>query len=419
MLKTIKIKIASLLQGGFFHIFIGNTLVKMIGFISSIVIVRLVDKNEYAYLAYADNLYNYVIAFAGLGMTSAILKYCTSAKTKEEDKAYYVFAMKYGTLFEGVLSVLIIMYVTFATIPFPEAKIIVYILAVYPMATNLLNTTMSYLRAHAENVKYSQSALVQTCVAFVGSVILVSILGIQGIAIARYTAVTVAIICIVKTVRKHCGKIQKKKLNKTEIKGFMAMSISLMIANLFSMIMPINEMTLVNQLLQSEVITANYKIATMIPSQISFITQSIIIYYFTILARKQNKEEVWELSKKVGILSGGIIFIICLCGALLTPWLIVFVYGEQYKDAIILSVVFWIVNGLNAGIRMVPMNFLPAIGIAKFNAIMAAVSCLVHFIIAYIAILKWGIWGAGLSTGIIYIGSGIIYWLYYRRKCME
>ena len=74
VIGIIKEKLQGLLQGGFFHIFVGNTLVKMIGFISSIVIVRLVDKNDYAYLSYADNLYTYVISFAGLGMTSSILK---------------------------------------------------------------------------------------------------------------------------------------------------------------------------------------------------------------------------------------------------------------------------------------------------------------------------------------------------------
>ena len=79
MYHTIKEKIVGLLRGGFFHIFIGNTLVKMIAFISSIVIVRLVSKNDYAYLTYADNLYNYAISFAGLGMASSILKYCATA----------------------------------------------------------------------------------------------------------------------------------------------------------------------------------------------------------------------------------------------------------------------------------------------------------------------------------------------------
>ena len=416
---VIKEKLQGLLRGGFFHIFIGNTLVKMIGFISSIVIVRLVDKNDYAYLAYADNLYTYVMSFAGLGMTSAILKYCATARSKEEDKAYFVFAMKYGTAFEGLLSIAVVMYVSFTAIPFPDAKGIVYALSLYPMITNLLNTIMSYLRAHGENVKYSQSALIQTSVAFVGSAVLVLKFGVMGIALARYLAVTCAILWVTKVIQRKCSNVEKEKLDKKEIKAFMSMSVALMVSNLFSMIMPINEQTLVNELLQSEVISANYKVATLIPSQMSFITQSIIIYYFTILAQKENNKEVWKLSKQVGILSAGIIFLVTIAGVILTPWIITFVYGEKYSDASVLSIVFWIVNALNAAIRMVPMNFLPAIGIAKFNAGMAIGSCIVHFGIAYFAISTWGIWGAGIATGIIYVGTGLIYWIYYRKQCLK
>lgn len=120
--EKIKSKLNGLIKGGFFHIFVGNTLVKMIAFVSSIVIVRLVDKTDYAYLTYADNLYNYVVSFAGLGMTSSILKYCAAADTEQEDRAYFEFAMKYGTLFEAILSLIVVLYVALTSIPFPNAR---------------------------------------------------------------------------------------------------------------------------------------------------------------------------------------------------------------------------------------------------------------------------------------------------------
>ena len=148
-------------------------------FISSIVIVRLVNKNDYAYLTYADNLYNYVISFAGLGMTSSILKYCASAKSQEEDKAYFAFAMKYGTLFETILSLIVVAYVTFSVIPFPEAKDIVYVLVLYPTLNNIINTVLSYLRAHGENQAYARAAVIQTAGVFIFSVVFVIVIGIK------------------------------------------------------------------------------------------------------------------------------------------------------------------------------------------------------------------------------------------------
>lgn len=408
-----------LLKGGFFHIFLGNTLVKMIAFVSGIVIVRLVDKNAYAYLTYADNLYNYVISFAGLGMSSAILKYCASAKSKEEDKAYFYFAMKYGTLFEAVLSVTVIAYVTFATIPFPNAKEIVYLLVLYPVMNNVINTILGYLRAHGENKAYANAAVIQTGFVFVGSVVLVLLCGINGIALARYIAIGITILFTAKVLKHNLADTRKVSLTSIQIKEFMIMSISLMISNLFSLIMPINEMTLINELIRDEVITANYKIAIMIPSQLAFVTQSIVIYYFTIIAKMNEGKEIWKLSKKVGLLSAALIIVISIVGAVTSPLIIRLVYGTQYEDAIGLSMVFWIVYALNAAVRMVPMNFLPAIGVAKFNAVMAAISCVVHLVITYMAISQFGIWGAGIATGIVYIASGVVYWIYFRKKCLR
>lgn len=419
MYQKIVEEIRGLLKGGFFHIFLGNTLVKMIAFVSSIVIVRLVDKNAYAYLTYADNLYNYVISFAGLGMSSAILKYCAAAKSKEEDKAYFGFAMKYGTLFEVLLSVAVIVYVTFATIPFPEAKEITYLLVLYPVMNNVINTILGYLRAHGENKAYANAAVIQTGFVFVGSVVLVLLFGINGIALARYLAIGITIFFTAKVLKRNLSETSKVRLTSTQVKGFMIMSISLMISNLFSLIMPINEMTLINELIRDEVITANYKIAIMIPSQLAFVTQSIVIYYFTIIARMNDGNEIWKLSKKVGVLSAALILVISVVGALTSPFIIRLVYGTQYEDAIGLSMVFWIVYALNAAVRMVPMNFLPAIGVAKFNAVMAAISCIVHLGITYMAISQFGIWGAGIATGIVYVASGAVYWIYFRKKCLR
>ena len=330
-----------------------------------------------------------------------------------------MFALKYGTLFEAVLSLLIVIYVTVAVIPFPEARGMVYVLVLYPIFNNVLNTVLCYLRAHGENTAYARSGVIQTTVVFGGSVCFVLLLGIQGIAYARYCAIGIAVLAVIKILKKHLRNIPSEKLNRKEIKNFMIMSISLTMSNLFSLIMPINEMTLVNEMLRSEEITANYKIAIMIPGQLSFVTQSIIVYYFTIVAKTEDKKEVWKISKKVGLVTAVLITVISAFGIIFTPYIIRIVYGSRYEEAIILSSIFWVVNALNAAIRMIPMNFLPAIGIAKFNAFMAAISCGCHIVLTYIAIIQFGIWGAGISTGIVYIGSGIAYWIYFRKKCLE
>lgn len=92
--------IKNLLKDGFAHVFVGTFFNKAVAMISSVVVARIVDKTDYAYLTYSETLYGYLTLFLGLGMSTALLKVCSGKETTSEDKAYLAFALKYGVVFE-------------------------------------------------------------------------------------------------------------------------------------------------------------------------------------------------------------------------------------------------------------------------------------------------------------------------------
>src|SRR5690606_36458916 len=135
---------------------------------------------------------------------------------------------------------------------------------------------------------------------------------------------------------------------------------------------------LVNYLLRDEIVTSNYKVATLIPSQLGIVTGSIMIYLFPIVAKISNNRLIIKTAVKVQLLNGIIIGAITILGFIFTPLIINVVYGSNYGDTVNLSRLFWIVFGINAGFRMIPMNIMPAIGRVKFNACMAIGTSVVH-----------------------------------------
>lgn len=418
MIDKLKSQIQQLLAGGFFHILFGNTLTKMVAFISSIVIVRLVSKQDYAYLSYADNLYSYANLVAGLGMSTAVLKFC-SGKNQKEDKAYMLFAMKYGNLFQIVVSLLIVIYANTVPIPFPEARYLVTMLALYPVLTNVVTTIQNYVRAHFDNKLYVRMSVVQTISVFLCSVIFVLLIGVSGIVVARYAAIVLAIGVAWQFLKIHMSGVQAEKLDWKQIKAFLAMAISMMIGNLFSSMLANNEMALVNYLISDEIVTANYRVANLIPSQLTFITSSIVVYYFPIIANMNRGKTVWNKVKKIGALTGGLIFAVTVILMIFSPFIIQVAYGDRYNDALDLFQLFWIVYAINAGFRMIPLNMLPALGITKFNAFLSMGTCLVHVVIDYIFINVLGITGAGIASAIVYLVSGAIGWRYLYKVCAK
>ena len=186
------------------------------------------------------------------------------------------------------------------------------------------------------------------------------------------------------------------------------------------MIMPINEQFLINSMIRDEIITANYKVAILIPSQILFITNSVVIYVFPKISMLSKKrKEALRYSIYIESILAGLIMIVCILGYYLTPLLVNIIYGDRYNDSIELSQIYWIVYGLNAGFRMLPMNILPVIGSTFFNSISSIISCAIHALLLVYMIPKYGIFGAAYALIIIYIVSGILYWLYLFVKCSK
>ena len=412
-------KIKLLIKDGFFHILIGNVLVKMVGFLSSIFIVRLISKADYGYLAYADNLYQYINLLSGLGLSTAILKFCSPKREKGENKFFLNKAITIGILFQLTASVLLVFTICFREIPFPKSRKIIFVLILYPTITQIVTTIQSYIRAQLNNKLYAKIGVVQTLAVFIASLPLAYIWGIYGVVYARYFAMILVILIGIRFVKTDLPvSVVSSKVSAKEYRFFWKVSLSMMLANMFSMIMPINEMFLINNYIKDEIVSANYKVAILIPSQIVFLTSSVVVYLFPKLAQIADKlKDALKITVKVGTLLFGIIIALCSIGYVISPLIIRVVYGERYIDAIRLSKVYWIVYGLNAGFRMLPMNVLPAIGSTLFNSFISILSCIVHVCILRKLIISYGIYGAPYSLMIVYIISGCIYWFYLYIKC--
>lgn len=404
-------KLQSLYKRGFFHIFAGGICSKLVAFVSSIVIVRLVDKEAYAALAYADNIYSYVTLVAGLGMASAVLKY-SMGENRDKNDSFYRFSMVYGTLFQVVLLVLISIVVSKVDVPFKETSALLYSLLPYGFLYYWALLLQSFFRTELKNNRYAQFSFLQILLVFILTVLGIKIAGVGAVPFARTIALVLVIAVYGRPFFQRVWHANLQSLEKSEIRGFMAMAISLLVSNIFSMIMPLNETFLVNNMIADEVATANYKVANLIPSQLPFVTSSIVIYFFPILAKEQDKKKVWNRAKQIGRNVFLLIMFISLVGFIITPFIIRFVYGSKYDDARVISGILWIVYGLNAGMRMMPMNILPAVGCVKYNVILSMLSCIIHLVLDYIFIKNLGVYGAAFATGIVYLVSGVLYWYY-------
>lgn len=412
--KAVK-QIAVLIHNGFFHILLGGTLSKVIAFFSSIMIVRFVNKTDYAYLGYADNIYSYIYLITGFGLDSAILKFCVG-KCRKKNKSYLTFALKYGLMAEVVVVWFVFCFVKTFPVAFEPARTYMYLMGLYPFFYFISNVLQAFMRAGLKYREYAYAGIFQTGAVLGVSLALVFRIGAYSMIAARYISIVIVILFAFKVIKPEVTNVSFGEISKEEAWEFIGFGISILFANIFSLIMPVNESFLVNNLIRDTTVSANFKVANLIPQQITFVTSSIVIYYFPLFAQMKDRKEIWEKSRQAGLLTLFVISGICMIGIVVSPVFIRIVYGNQYGDITGIMVLLWIAHSMNAGIRMFPMNILPALGYTKFNLLMSVSACLIHFAIDYICIKRWGISGAALAGILVYSMTGICYWLYLRDK---
>ena len=421
----IRKRITSMINNGFLHVILGSFLNKAIAMISSVIVARIITKENYAYLSYSETLYGYIILFLGLGMSSALLKVCSNKGISDADWAYLSFASKYGIIFELVVVAIFCALISFIYLPFQEAKLYIYVTLLYPLMYYYYDLMLSFIRAKQLNKKYAYISLVYSICTCIFTILLVFYLDAIGVPLARYIALIIGIIisyfCIKNILISNSNRLKSNinynyKLTKESTKSFLTMALSLMLANALSGIMPINENFLVSNIIADEISTSNYRIASLFPQLTILVTQSLMIYFFPIVSNFDNQGvDTRKYVLKISLLNLILVLLFATIGIFFTPWLIGTFYGDKYMDAVSIATKLWLVHSTNAAFRMVPMNMLIAIGRYKINLYMSIISVVLQFLLGWYFIVRYGIMGVMYGTIIVYIFSGFMYWYFFLK----
>lgn len=417
IIKQIKL----LFNNGFFHIFTGTFLNKAVTMISSIVVARLIDKEKYAYLGYSDTIYGYLALFTGLGMASALLKICAGNTEKENDYSYLRYAVKCGIAFELIISAFTIILFSFINIPFPQARHYIIITVLYPTLYCLYDLLVTFMRSKQYNKKYAYINLLYSILTCVFSIAFVLLFDAVGLIYARYMVLVVLLVYLIHFTKNYFKDSMHHTISLDNRKMFWKIALTLVVANAFSGMMPFNENMLISHIIEEETILANFRVANFFPQMILLVTQAVNVYFFPIAAGMDNEgKSIEKYGIKVGVFNFILVIAFTIGGIIFTPFFLPLLYGEKYVDAVGVSVLLWITRGMNAGIRMIPMNMLIALGKYGFNLRMSIITFFAQIITDWLFIVKYGVYGVVYGTVVIYLITGIIYWVVFvkssRRK---
>lgn len=415
-------KLKVLFSTGFFHVFGGNVLNKILVFFSSVILVRILTKQEYGIFTYSWNIYSVVALFSGAGISSGLLQIC-SEKGGEIAFCGCVlhYSVKQGILFNGFLGVLLLLLAIFTPLKVKGANKLLFMLCLLPLIQILYDLSTSYLRSQKRNREYVRVTVINTVLVVAISVCCAFYFKEKGLIMGYYAAylVTVLYAIIVVKIPIFNKKTTLVLGNKTKQALFKISFIS-MCSNSLSQLLYLLDVLVIGIIVANESVLASYKVGTMIPTALAFIPLSFMMYVYPYFAEKRlDKEWCWRRYQQILVGFGLFNLSICLFLFILAPWIVHTFFGVQYDDSVAVFQILSLNYFFSATFRVVSGNLLVTQRKLKFNLLVACISGIVNVIADVVLIYFYGSLGAAVATVIVTLVSGMLstaYFIYTLKK---
>ncbi len=406
-------RINKLYSTGFFHVFGGNVINKIIGFASGVLLVRILTKVEYGVFTYAWNIYSLIIIFSGMGMDSSLLQF-SSEKGGDYEYTQKVsnYCTKIGLVFNLFLSLILIFTGLFIPLKIQAGGKILCALCLLPCLQILFSMMSCFLRGMKKNQEYAKLSVINTVLVFVFSAIGSYVFREMGMVIGQYLSYIIT--CIygyfvlnIRLIGNDKSVLSDEKINILKI------GIISMLSNGVSQLMMLLDIFVIGLIDPNETILASYKVATIIPTALSFIPTSFIVYLYPLFAEhKDDREWCLDHYKRVTVGIGVFNALLSLFLIITAKYFIGFIFGQQYLDAIPVFRILSINYFLSGTFRIIAGNLLVTQRKLIFNLIESFITCLINIIADYFFILKMGSIGAAFATVLMVTVSSIMSTIY-------
>lgn len=401
-MKLLCEKVKKLLKNGFFHVFGSSVLNKIISFLSSVVLVRILTKSEYGVFTYAWNIYSIVLLFNGMGMESAILQLC-SERSGDENYAQRVcnFGTRFGVLFNVLLTVVMVGIALLAPLTIEKSRNLLLLLCLLPMIQLLFNLSTSYLRSQKRNQDFSVLSTVNTALVFFVSVGAALAFREKGMVFGYYIAYACSALIGAFKMRIRLFS-RTKPLEQQDKKALLSIGAVSMCNNGLSQLLYLLGVFILGIVVADETVLASYKTATLIPTALNFIPSALVIYLYPYFAEHRDDGD-WCMKRYKQVLVGlgtlnAVISLVLVIGA---PLIIKILFGLQYLDAVPVFRVLAINFFVSGTFQVLAGNLLVTQRKLQYNLLVALISGVINIVTNLLFVQWWGSMGAAIATIVV------------------
>ena len=425
MIKNLIEKIRTYAKEGLFHIFGSKMVAQVAGLISSVVVIRHLEKIDYGSYVNAVNLYTYPAMFAGLGMSNVIIQYCSEKISDGRKNAIYRHALWGGNLANAAVAVAIaVMAFWRYSIGDPKTAFYLLLMCGLPFINYADTYAQTVLRVKGKNKVFSNANTVYSIVLLVGNIVLTKLFQVPGLVWSRYVAYFVAtVICMSALWKERFFRgiySTKERLEPSYRRQVYNYATICAITNFSSTVLTLLDVTCLDLVLHDPTVLADYHVAAVIPNACAFVPSCLMVFFYPKLVaaisdgKEAGRKYLFQLAKVYAVVNG----LVFVGITVFAPILIWIVYGEKYMNVIGLMQILN-VNYLATCVRNLMGNAIAAIKKVKMNLLFAVISGVLNIVLNMLLIPWLGASGAAIATVVVTLSVAAMdcgYVLHYFRK---
>ena len=408
----------NIIKKGFAHILGANVLIKLFVFFTSFILVRILSAHEYGVWSYAQNIIRLIMLAQGLGSNVGVLQFTTRSVNKYQQKEYLKLGNRLNLIVNSVIIVIFYTFFTFNNLEIVESTVIVKHLLFALIMIGLHSNYLSYFRGTLQHKLYSVVLTVQAVSFSVLAIVLGYLFRIVGLEVAFITSYAIGYATALILDKNSSANVNSK--GKIDFKRFVNFSLLSTATNIVSQALYLIDIFLIGLILSDSVLVATYKTSTMIPTNLTFISISIMIFVYPYIAKNSDnieyvKRNYLKLIKT--LVSTNLVIVIGLI--VFAPTVINLLFTKRYIGSIPAFRVLMIGYFFAATFRIPAGNTLAALHKVNINLVITMICGVVNIVLDYLLIKKYGIIGAAYATTSIFILNAIIsniYLLHYIRS---
>ena len=400
-------------------IFVGlsSFIEKVGGFCLIFIATKILSKNEFGFITYANTTLVFLLPFVGLGIHQALVRYGSITKSQKEKKELFLFSLKKGLTYSILLILLVVLLTPFISINLKESSIFIYILSFQLVGLFLFEMLRIYTRLIHLNKLYARITNIKTISLVLTALVLT--LNFRSIGYVIALAVVpflVSLVYLKKLQLLNFSSFEKVTIN---FKEFFLYGFYTSVSGVLSQLLYAVDILLLGNILKDESAVAWYKVSNIFPFSLLILP---LIFMNTDFVKIANKSAVDKNYVKVYYLNYLKLFFLVCIGLFLVFYFfsdeILLIFGKDYNDSYLMQI--FSIGVVGALLLRIPLgNILSAVGLVKINAINSLIVLILNVTLSYVFIKNRGAEGAALVTSGLMWFSGFLslfYFIWFLKK---